>query len=231
MTDDEFDKELSNLYQQRKAEIIAPNVDIPLDNGKVKYSPLTLLALFLVACSASFGIMAIISHFAKEPVTPPKSNFTLHITELKEVPTLKNVDPTVIPTKPLPPKPVYKSPMTQTERELEKSQQQQAIQIDIDGNITPQQLNLPQLSKPLAIKPTYKVMPKYSNNDAQEGKVDLSYNVDESGKVINIKVLDSTVNRGLQRSAKNALSKWRYQSSAPIEDALKIRFEFTQDKS
>ncbi len=67
MKDEQFDKELSELYQQRKSKIIAPNITLSSPSTKRNYSVIKLLSIFTVGGIASFGIMAVMSYFAKNP--------------------------------------------------------------------------------------------------------------------------------------------------------------------
>lgn len=228
MTGDKFDKELAALYQQRKAKIVEPYIDLQIENRKVSYSPLKLLSIFLVAGFASFGIMAIISHFATPPTPSLNPEVTLHITELRETIPAKADKEDVLPAKPLPPKPDVTHPVTLTVASPDSDNVKAQFNINMAGKVTVEMIALPQLTKPTStIEPTLKVLPRYSNSDAQEGEVELSYRVDDLGNVINIKVLDSNVNKGLQRSAKKALSKWQYNPNISTVNEFKVRFKFS----
>lgn len=229
MTGDKFDKELAALYRERKAEIVEPYVDLKIDNRKVKYSPLRILSIFLVAGSVSFGIMAIVSHFATLPTSAPKPVVTMHVTTLQKPSSIKSDKDTLPLATPLPPKPDVIKPIVQAIVKPNNDSVDAQVNISIKNEITVHMVALPQLIPPLSvIEPTFKVLPRYANSDAQEGQVELSYHVDNSGNVINIKVVDSNVNRALQRSAKKALSKWRYNANTPKVNEFKVRFKFTQ---
>ena len=232
MTSDKFDKELADLYQQRKADIVVPTINLTAEKFKVTHSPLKLLLILLVAGSTSFGIMAIINHFSTLSTVDHKPEITMHITEVNAILPTQADEKTVRLTKSLPPKPDIRSPVTAAMLQPEIDSAGMPSSIQITGKVTVKMITLPELTKPVsAIEPVLKVLPRYSNIDAQEGEVDLSYQVDDMGNTIGIKVLNSTVNKALQRSAKKALSKWQYPPNNPMQDEIIIRFKFTQVES
>lgn len=67
MSVDKFDKEPSDLYQQSKQQTDASTVDLTSDIEAIKphRSLWQMLALLVVGGAASFGIMALVTHFAK----------------------------------------------------------------------------------------------------------------------------------------------------------------------
>jgi protein TonB len=236
MSSDKFDKELAALYQQRKASIIEPYVDLQSDSRKGHYSPLKLISILIVAASASFGIMAIVGHFSELPSSEPKNHIITQVIELAELAEMRipqSDKELVLPVKVLlPPKSDVTPPVTSTVLKPESTNRVAVTQLSMVGGLTINMHDLPPLTKPASlIEPTYKVLPKYSNYETQEGTVVLSYQVNELGKTININVLDSNVNRGLQRSAKKALAKWQYNPDTLTTNEFTIKFEFTKTEN
>ena len=60
----------------------------------------------------------------------------------------------------------------------------------------------------LKVDPVFPTQPHNTRN--YEGWVELKYDVNESGDVINVVVLDALPHRIFNRSAKKALEKWKY---------------------
>ena len=77
-------------------------------------------------------------------------------------------------------------------------------------------------------------MPKYSHQALQAqqyGTIRLRYEIDATGSVKNIKIVNSEVSRELQRSAKQALAKWKYKQSTNVQRSYEIIFEFNPNQS
>ncbi len=84
-------------------------------------------------------------------------------------------------------------------------------------------------------RPIFRVEPQYPAKAAQkgiEGWVDLAFNVDELGQVVDIKIIDSQPKRIFNRAAKKALKRWKYKAKIANGKAIKsqglaIRLDFT----
>jgi len=82
--------------------------------------------------------------------------------------------------------------------------------------------------------PLYRVQPRYPAKALRankEGYVVLSFDINESGRVINIKVLQAEPRRLFDREAKRALKKWKYKPMVVNGQAVsqlgqKIRLDF-----
>ena len=82
--------------------------------------------------------------------------------------------------------------------------------------------------------PLYRVQPRYPTKalrSNKEGYVVLSFDINESGRVINIKVLEAEPKRLFDREAKRALKKWKYKPMVVNGQAVsqlgqKIRLDF-----
>ncbi|GLX78271.1 hypothetical protein tinsulaeT_16110 [Thalassotalea insulae] len=235
MNNEPFDKELSALYQQRKSHIVAPNITLAESSNNKKYSLIKLLSIFTLGGVASFGIMAIMTHFAKSPEPQQPMLTSSHQVKIAEAPP-KPVDDEVIVIKPeLPPKPgtpTIESEIAKLAPAINSAQASNVENIDLNAI---QIVKLPHLKEPeFIIKPIYKVMPKFSNNALraqQSGSIRLRYEIDRLGDVRNIEIINSNVSRALQRSAKKALAQWKYTPGENIKKNYEIIFEFTAEKS
>lgn len=232
MSHDNFDSELSKLYQKRKAEIIAPKVTFDKPVKRSKLSPFSILAIFSSAGIASFGIIAVISHFATTPIETATSNNKQHNIITKTIINVEEEsDHSVEVAEQLPPMP----PSKKASAEPMLLADQQVIINNVEPNhlvkTKIQRVTLPQIQRPeLAVQPTHKVLPTYSVNSLksrQAGEVLLKYQIMPDGSVSDIRVLKSTVNRTLQQSAKKALAKWRYTPSDTYKENYEIIFAFT----
>ena len=234
MKDEQFDKEITTLYQQRKAQIIAPKVTLSEPSTKVKYSAFKVLSIFIFGGIASFGIMAIVSHLAKKPEKLQQTQYTKHQMEIVDIASKEKNDEIIVPKPELPTKP--EKPVVQIKNELLVPLNSKAHANNVDHfelNMV-QVVNLPQLKEPkFFVKPVYKVMPKYTSNTlngTQSAAVRLRYEIDESGNVKNIDVISNNASRELQRSAKKALAKWKYNPDDNVQRNYEIIFEFNGAK-
>jgi periplasmic protein TonB len=232
MNDEQFDKELAELYQQRKGQIVVPEVNLAESRKNRNYSFIKLISIFTVGGIASFGIMAVITHFAKSPKYTNTVFSSSHQVNLVEKKMKANDDQLInnavsLPHKPeLPPLLPELNVLIPVKNILQES--------DIDtininaGNV----VQIPHLQTPeFLFKPVFKVMPKFpkkSLKDKESGAIRLRYEIDTSGKVQNIKVIESRVTRELQHSAINALEKWRYEPDVIQSRKHEIIFEFNQ---
>jgi TonB family protein len=76
---------------------------------------------------------------------------------------------------------------------------------------------IPTLTEPtLVLNPTYKVMQKHPSkhkSSGVEGSIKLNYQITRDGSVSNIKVVKSTLNILFEKSAKKALSQWKFKTA------------------
>lgn len=231
MSDENFDKEISLLYQQRKHEIDAPEINLPPTNTRIKkrYSALQVLSILFFGGAASFGILAVISHLSVQKMTKPdrSKGIPLTVVELTELPESPE-DVVIVVQAPLAPeKPAVIPPKQEKVVKVQELNTNLAVVLPIDVvNIMPS----PSIVQPrLSLVPIYQVLPKYSLKASatdQEGKVTLSYGITPTGKVHSIVIDESNVNRELDRAAKRALSKWRYQPDAYEQNRYEIIFDF-----
>ncbi|MEW6994886.1 TonB family protein [Colwelliaceae bacterium MEBiC 14330] len=231
MTNSNFDKDITELYQQRKAQVVAPTIVFPKSALASKFHPAKLLSLLLAGGIASFGVMAIITHLASPKVNQTSVKTLAQNIDLIAIAAEQPEPKPVIPVKPLPPKPQSKVPNHQ------QTLQTQAITADnnvitdlVDVNSLVSVAVLPELSEPeVAIEPTLKVLPKYSlsaRQAKQTGEITLRYQINATGHTKNITVLSSNVTRELQRSAQKALAQWRYTPNKQLSGEHQVVFKF-----
>jgi len=236
MKNEEIDDELAALYQQRKMQIEVPkfNISALQCTGRKSTSMSRIFGILFTAGGASFAIFAIITHFAtKTPNSKPAATVTQAITVEKLPPELndttkKNTYAVVIPPLPAPNKSVAKPLNRALVQPSEKLAEQT---IALPKNYI-QAVEVPAIKLPeLALTPIFKVMPKYFINKYDKkklGTIKLSYQIDNNGEIINIQVISSNVDRELKKSAKKALSQWKYKAADNYNNIYEIIFEFTQ---
>lgn len=230
MNDEQFDKELSALYQQRKSTIVAPNVILANNSVRNRNSVIKLLSIFTVGGVASFGIMAVMSYFSTTQVGEEQVYNTQYQVSIVDN-ISKVVDDKTVTIKPkLPPKPETQLLDEQVDILVPVKESTQASDVENIKTSQVKIVQLPNLTEPVfLIKPVYKVMPEYSQRsmqNKQSGMIKLRYDIDATGSVKNIEVVNSEVNRELQRSAKKALAKWKYNPTDNDEQGYEIIFEF-----
>ncbi len=72
----------------------------------------------------------------------------------------------------------------------------------------------------LRIEPLY---PREALLEGTEGSVSLAFDIDETGRVINIRVIESKPNRVFDKAAVNALRKWKYQAKIEGWQPVSVR--------
>jgi len=229
------DKELAALYQQRKQQIEAPEIHLPSlqKNKRPRYSIVQLLSILFFGGAASFGILAVISHFSGQSTIPAYQTLEtkLSVVELdyEQVKPNDKVIAIVIP--PLVPKKPYIAPASSKNENVlgvESLPIDSTFSLPVDVvtvSKTPT-VKLPQL----LLVPIYQEQPKYSNKAVrakQSGIVKLAYNISPQGKVLNITTVESSQHRELNVSAKKALAKWRYRAGTYNQEGYEIVFDFT----
>lgn len=234
MSTDKFDNEIAQLYQQRKHQVVAPQIKLQQEPIYHKYSPLKLLTFFLAGGMASFGIMAVISHLStnQNKIIVPVMNS--QAIELIELTPNKVTEKTLVIIKPLPAMPEVNTPVTPLILPDHVITNTHTIKpVELKVNLI-QVVTVPQLTEPTLVnEPIYKVLPEYSvdaRNNNQAGEVKLNYQIDSFGKVNNIKIVSSSVDRNLQRTTKKALSQWLYKPNAQLSGEHEIIFKFTMTK-
>lgn len=236
MSADKFDKELSDLYQQRKQQTIVPEVELSAAANKQQTnqrSPLHMLALLLAGGVASFGIMAMVNYFAKPDVHGTLDQYKKHSVKIIELAPDK-IEPNILPpTPPLPPKPEHLAPASTSP--LEHTADIIAVEkpsIEIDNAIN-DTLDVPDIAQPKSQPvPIHKVMPEYPKSAVfarQSGTVKLAYRINEQGQVVDIISFNERSHRALEKSAKQALAKWQFSPQAHSDKTLEVMFEFNLD--
>ena len=238
MKHEDSDREINALYQQRKQQVKAPEINLTsVQRGKKsRYSIVQLLTILFFGGAASFGILAVISHFSVQPNMPtnPSSQTKWNVVELDhgEVKPIDEVFaiqiPPLVPLKPSV-APVYsKNEPVHGVRSLSNT-----LNISLPVDVVTVSIT-PKIEQPaLSLVPIYQEQPKYSHQAIrakQSGMVKLGYMISPQGNVLNITTVESSVNRELSISARKALSKWRYLEGKYSEEGYEIIFDFTLEK-
>jgi len=237
MSNESFEQELSTLFEQRKAALKVPEVSLeePKKQSRPENIWVKLISILSVAGGMSFGVFAVISYLLPvEEIDHQTVDYHTPIT-WDDISIVENDGPElkVNITPSLPPEPRVARPQPPSVKS-EVAPQQLSVVADAPNVVVPEQqvVVLDVVSKPETLpKLRYKVMPKYPTEairDAVEGTVTLSYRLDSQGNVVDIKSLSSGVPFILTKSARRALTQWRY-ASGTIANAqpLTVSFEFS----
>jgi len=236
MSNEAFDKALTKLYQQRKAQTVAPKIKIDqLKNREIKKLPIMrAFGLLFTAGGASFAIFAIITHLAKPPVDVKSVAYTSQPIVVEKLPTeqvnVPESETYEVALAPLPPQ--KKSAVKSTNFAVAaKTETLEQPTVDMPVNYV-QGIAVPPLKQPeLSLEPIFRVMPKYlidKNKRNQLGEVKLSYQINNRGETTSITIVSSNVDRELKKSARKALAQWRYKTGIHYNGIYEIIFEFTQ---
>lgn len=236
MSGEKFDKELAELYQQRKQQIDTPAINV--SNESTIQAPArsiwSMLALLLSGGIASFGIMAIVTHFAKPSVHGDMEQFKQHSVKIIELPKANKSAPVVSPTLPLPPQPKAIKPTNSLEIPQHKSDiaiNQPDISLDKPSVID---LAMPSVQQPtFNLEPVHRVLPDYPKKaifSRLSGQVKLGYRINTRGEVVDIITLGERSHKMLDRSAKRALAQWRYTPETSSKKMLEVMFEFNLEQ-
>ena len=119
--------------------------------------------------------------------------------------------------------------------------------LDLSSNISAMPMSMPgieSVNAPIAgvtgdamAMPLYRVQPRYPRKALRLGKqgyVILSFDINESGRVINIKVVKSEPRRLFEKEAERALKQWKYKpmlvnGEAKRQLGQRIRLDFKMD--
>jgi len=237
MTNDDFDKEITSLYQQRKQQVVAPEIDFSAERvtKKTRYSILQMLSILLFGGVTSFGILAVISHLSvKAPIKLAVPSVTkMSFVELEKSPVL-SIDDTIIVPPPLIPKKPYVAPIKSTpEVAIKAAVVSKDLAVSLPTDVVNVVASVAIAQPELSLVPIYQEQPKYTIRAIrghQSGTVTLAYNISSKGKVSDITIVKSNASRELNKSAKKALSKWLYQPGEFNNEKYSITFDFIFDE-
>ena len=231
MNQHDFDKELQDLYQKRKQQIKAPDVALPFARKKNKF--ISKPTVFMLGGLSAFGLMAIVNQYQPSKPAQVRSiqtvKYVLEISPYEEV----EEDNTLVLPQLLPEKPESSLPPIPTLADIPVNHFTLETDINLlQGNIEP--IELPHMQeRDFLVQPTLRVMPKYNKFDldgAVSASIELSYQVNKMGDVSDIDIVESSVNRKLEKSSIKALSQWRYIPSEDLHSTSKhyrVLFDFT----
>jgi len=84
------------------------------------------------------------------------------------------------------------------------------------------------------VRPTYRVEPKYPVEAASEnleGSVVLKFDIDRTGKVKNVEVVNGSPAYVFDNVAKTALEQWQYEPSSEVHKNNLVQLDFAMDES
>lgn len=196
-----------------------------------------LLSVTTIAGIVTFGLFVFMAYLVKnqggidtEPVEPPVISVYQTPKELKV--QINDTKPTPPPM----PEATPPVPRVQSEPVEGPVYNAQGPELDFTQGLVDFGLAAP---KDDYASPVFRASPKYPNAAASEGTegwVALSFDVDKTGAVYNINVVDAEPKRVFNRSAINALKKWKYrpkvENGEPVEQTnLMVKLDFNLQQS
>jgi len=236
MNDKNFDKEISLLYQQRKQEISAPEVNLSkIKTMKVKrYGLLQVISILFFGGAASFGILAFMNHLIEQKSVEAEQEQKMlpGVVELTEPSADIVINKSVLIAMKKPPViPIRREQHDSINKPAIASEQTPALSFD-EVDVMPSKLAetsssslvplYQNLDKSLLnasntnhnVQAIFRAKAKYpiqARRDNIEGWVQLAFDINEVGNVENVSIIDSKPKRIFNKAARKALVKWKYQ--------------------
>ncbi|MEO9510459.1 MAG: TonB family protein [Nonlabens ulvanivorans] len=231
---DPLDKEIDALYAQRKDTIQAPKISFPEKPVKTKLKIKEVFSILALGGVASFGVFAVINYFAYLTDQATEQDVAaVAFVETIELERFDEDNQAINMQKQNPSTKVKATLEQQPERLFELNaniqvKPQPAKAITLDSRKVNKMALLPNALAHQVVQPTFKVMPVVNRAlpPNLNGRVKLTYNITNEGKVENIKIMQSNVPRVIEQSAKKALSQWRYPQQSITDKELQVEFKF-----
>jgi len=233
---EQLDHVIDALYAQRKNSTQAPRIVLAEKKPKYTFKMNELFSILALGSVASFGILAVMNHFSHLPSHPSEQISAAMI--FVDTIDVKDIDKDNQPINMKPPKrevkeikPLGEQPVRtfvlHTEIEV-KPEAAKAITLDSNQAIT--MALVPSALQDKVPQPTFKVMPVLNSvlGPHKAGSVKLAYKLSAEGKVKNITIMQSNVHKDLEKSAKKALSQWRYPKQLSLNEDLQVEFQFKE---
>lgn len=209
-----------------------------------QFNQLALGKLSIMRLSGSVVVGGIITFFLfvamhslinQENKTPIVEGPIVQVSSVLDIPEEK----IIVRPKPKPLPEIKQKPITPTEIPKTPSNKTNFTNIIQIPAISSEKLIVELAAVDQQPRPIVRVDPRYpvpALSAGTEGFVSLSFGVSASGEVVNIKITDSHPRNTFDRSAKQALRKWRYQpkmvSGSPVGmEGLAVRLDFTLPKT
>jgi protein TonB len=181
------------------------------------------LPMAVIVSLALFSFMAwLVNNDVRTPLKQPERlQFDMLMTQHKEDAVQRRQR--TIPKRPkVPPMPTIKQTLSPTQTALEPLTAKIGIPtVEFSANVDVHgvAIQTPTLDTAVAGNlqqaiPLYKVKPQYPLRALRrsiEGRVTLKFDIDETGKVINVQIIDSQPKRIFDRAARKAIRRWKFQ--------------------
>jgi len=172
---------------------------------------LSVVSLASVITFSLFGFMAHLVNSDEVNITEPFPDIIVDVYQTKEE------KPAVDRVKRLPEPPKAPEPMPKPIMLADTDGDSSIIGTDITIEVPPTTLGLGEIGvKPdHDARPIVRISPKYpmvAARDGIEGWVQLAFDINKLGEVINVSILNSYPKRIFDRAAKQALKKWKYKA-------------------
>lgn len=233
---EQFDNAIDILYVQRKSNLQAPKIILEENKPKYRFRAKGFFSIIALGSLASFGILAVMNHFAHLPVNQVEQTSTAMV--FVNTIDVDDADKDNLSLNMIPPKyetkerqPLVEQPIRTFELNTEievKPEAAKAITLDSNKAIT--MVLVPEALQNEIPQPTFKVMPVLNrvSGTHKAGRVKLAYKLSVEGRVENITIIQSNVHRDLEKSAKKALSQWRYPKPLSLNEDLQVEFQFNE---
>lgn len=196
-----------------------------------KIITMTLLASLITF--ALFAFMAFLIHNDNVVIEKPQPPVQIFAHKAPE------------PSKPKPPKPLPEKPkMEEIPEPIKASEISEGGELTIGFggiDIVEPKFKLSKFEQKVSreAQPIFRVDPKYPSKASRqgiEGWVQLSFDINDLGEVINIEVVNSQPKRIFDRAAKRALAKWKYKAKMEegayvMQQGLSVQLDFKMEQA
>lgn len=176
-----------------------------------------ILSVISIAGITTFGLFAFMAYLISQDSAPVIDIHDPVVIDFVKIPDEPKVEVMVRKTLSPPPQP----PVMEVSRSTPE-----VSEVNTEFTYVPTGIELPTQGSEIVTmsgaqnteaRPIVRVNPKYPVKALQNGTqgwVKLAFDINEIGKVINVKVIDSEPKRVFDKAAKQALKKWKYRAKS-----------------
>lgn len=195
---------------------------------------LSVVSLASVITFSLFVFMAYLVNSDEVNITDPLPEVVVDVYQLKEE------KPAAERVKKLPEPPKAPEPMPKPIMVVDTGGDTNIIGTDITIEVPPTTFGLGEIGvkRDHDARPIVRISPKYpmvAARDGIEGWVQLAFDINKLGEVVNVSILNSHPKRTFDRAAKQALKKWKYKAKSingeyVFQANQTVQLDFTMDQ-
>jgi protein TonB len=206
-----------------------------LNKGITMAKLLSYISLAVIITFSLFAFMAYLISNDSVNITKPLTDVIVEVAQLPEDSKVIQIDKVKLEP-PAPPEPMPRNVVTIDVASDTHNLSYQSAPISMTGGSTG--FKQYQGMNNNEARPIVRVNPKYpieAMRKGTEGWVQLAFDINEVGKVVNISVIDAQPKRIFDKAARHALRKWKYQAksvdgAAVYQKGRTVQLDFSMDQ-